>query len=152
MRSATLPLKEVAKRSGATTFRQLANEKLGMYNAVLAVCCGSLQSWTTSRGGSACANLFRFLVGADFYKVVITELGVQVQDFGDVQEPTAVTCAVVKSRLQLTFDNGWTISLRIHTAASRLTTDPECQLSLKFDAQLADGGPTANNIGPSSSA
>ncbi len=45
--------------------------------------------------------------------------------------PTNVIATVNKQYVLLSFDNGWEISMRLHTASSQLKNSP----SLKFDTK-----------------
>ena len=85
--------------------------------------------------------LFKFLVGTtSFYKVIDYDDRVLIRDFNSIGSPDSVVAKVEgKSYVYLTFSNGWILSLRLHTASSRLGS------SLKFDTQ-AVSTPKAKEI------
>lgn len=75
--------------------------------------------------------LFGFLVGTtSFYKVIDHDDKVCILDFNSIELPDKVVANMEgKSYIYLDFSNGWELSLRLHTASSRLGG------SLKFDTQ-----------------
>lgn len=75
--------------------------------------------------------LFDFLVGStEFYKITDYSDHVAVADFSAIGSVESVSANVEgNSYVYLNFSNGWTISMRIHTAASALGK------SVKFDTQ-----------------
>lgn len=78
--------------------------------------------------------LFNFLVGStSFYKVIDFVNRVLVLDFTRIPQAENVRAAVEgKSYIYLNFSNGWKLSMRLHTAASKIGK------SLKFDTQALD--------------
>jgi hypothetical protein len=111
-----------------------------LYFGVCNSCATSLNGWAKSNTAVA-SNLFKFLVSTGYYKVIVeTRSGVvvKVQDYFSIPTPSAVACSVSGNRFILTFNNGWVINLRIHTASSRISAKGN-QLSLKFDAQRTQG-------------
>jgi len=79
-------------------------------------------------------TLFKFLVGdTDFYKVTAFKKQIVIEEFARLQKPTSVTTRLKgDSYIILNFSNGWDISLRLHTASSKIGKNP----SLKFDTLL----------------
>lgn len=77
--------------------------------------------------------LFKFIVGnTDFLKIVVNQSHIEIYEFSKIPSPNSVIASVKNdSYVNLIFDNGWNISMRLHTASSRLKT-----VSLKFDSQL----------------
>ncbi|MDV3002658.1 MAG: hypothetical protein N5P05_004313 (plasmid) [Chroococcopsis gigantea SAG 12.99] len=78
--------------------------------------------------------LFQYLVGSkDYYKIIIDTNArkLTIQHFNYLAAPSSVNALVRKQYVDLTFDNGWEITMRLHTASSRLTGSP----SLKFDTK-----------------
>lgn len=75
--------------------------------------------------------LFRFLVGnTDFYKIVVRHGVITIFRFAEIPEPKSITVTQPSnSYVYLEFSNKWIISMRLHTASSRLGT------SVKFDTQ-----------------
>jgi len=86
-------------------------------------------------------SLFRFLVGSiRFYKIIDKPKEVIMLDFTTVSSPEKVQATLRdKSYIYLTFSNGWKISMRLHTASSRLGK------SLKFDTQACNF-PTVSKV------
>lgn len=82
-------------------------------------------------------HLFRFLVGrTDFLKLIVTKNNIQILDFSSIKSPKSLFCKTRnKSYIDLHFENEWKVSMRLHTASSRLKT-----VSLKFDTQPLDIG------------
>ena len=117
---------------------QLSIDKL--YYDVCKACEDSLNNWSTNNKNLA-NLLFDFLVSNGFYKVIVeTRNGTQVkvQDYLNIPQPNSLNASVKGNRLILVFNNSWTLNLRIHTASSRIASEPS-QLSLKFDAQKEVG-------------
>ena len=85
-----------------------------------------------------CQTYFRFLVGnTDYIKVVLSQGQLEITHFDQIPMPS--TCTVDYSSanpgyIYLTFDNGWKISMRLHTASSRLAEQGQTP-STKFDTQ-----------------
>lgn len=75
--------------------------------------------------------LFSFLVGTtSFYKIIDHDDKVCILDFNSIGLPDKVIARMEgKSYIYLDFSNGWELSLRLHTASSKLGN------SLKFDTQ-----------------
>ena len=79
-------------------------------------------------------HLFTFLVGRrDFHKVIFYEQQdiVVIQDFSKLAGVTSVTAQNSQNYVYLHFSNDWKISMRLHTASSRIKSNPD----LKFDTQ-----------------
>lgn len=125
----------------ASLFNQCASVAIdNLYLGVCNSCATSLNNWTQIDKFVA-GNLFKFLVSTGYYKVIVetkSNVVVKVQDYFSIQAPSKVSSTVSGNRLILTFNNGWVINLRIHTASSRISKTGN-QLSLKFDAQRTQG-------------
>ena len=73
----------------------------------------------------------------------------EIQDFLNIPTPQSLVCVFDSKRsnyLNFTFNHGWIIDLRLHTASSMINTNPDSQLSLKFDAQKKSGNVKTFNI------
>ena len=132
---------------GATTFPSLpAGVKLKLYQEVCTECAKTVNK--VSSNPVAVSNLFEFLVGSNFKKVIVetnntsyTLRSISVTDYTKIRTATSVKALVDNrpraSSLLLSFDNGWTIDLRIKNASTKIS--PTGQVSLKFDAQKKYG-------------
>jgi hypothetical protein len=131
----------------AITFPSLpAGAKLKLYQDSCAECAKTVNN--ASSNPVAVANLFEFLVGSNFKKVIVetnntshTLRSISVSDYTKIKTATSVKASVDNrpqaSSLILTFNNGWTIDMRIKNASTRIS--PTGQVSLKFDAQKKHG-------------
>ena len=128
-------------------FRALAVGKLNynqcelsaLYTDVYSACETSINSWISD--GSLAKQLFGFLVNNGFYKIIVetgSGVSVKVQDYLSLASVNSITASTQSQYLTLTFSNGWKITLRVHTAATKISRAPN-QLSLKFDAQKVAG-------------
>lgn len=85
-----------------------------------------------------CRKFFTFLVGnTDYIKIVLSGESLEITDFYAIPAPTQ--CEVTqnpaqRSYIYLHFNNGWIISLRLHTASSRMGSYGDTP-STKFDTQ-----------------
>ncbi len=77
------------------------------------------------------AFLFNFLIGKhDYYKVIVKRDAVEILDFVDIPVPKTVVASIKDVKyVHLHFSNDWEITMRVHTASSKLGD------SLKFDSQ-----------------
>ena len=142
MKRATEPLTQVATLGKKSLYRDLPNETHQMYHTVVEVCADSLNGWLQAGGTRMAERLFSFLVGVNFFKVIVSDrVGdpVDVQDYSQIPLPRTAIATTRNSYLCLKFDNGWQVELRLHTASSRLPRNLRSQLSLKFDAQRIAG-------------
>lgn len=75
---------------------------------------------------------FTFLIGnTNFYKLIARGGSVTIHEFNNIAIPSTLKARVVdKSYVEVVFSNGWVISMRLHTASSRIGT------STKFDSRL----------------
>ena len=104
-----------------------------LYNPICTIVTGFIN--TFCRSPISASHLFTFLVGRiDFYKIIFYESQhlLLVQDFRKPPVVNSVTAQSNQSYVRLQFSNAWIISMRLHTAASRITSNP----SLKFDTNL----------------
>lgn len=76
--------------------------------------------------------LFSFLIGSkDFIKIVLKDK-LEVTNFYQIKKPSSVKAELhSNSYVYLTFDNNYKISMRLHTASSKIQG-----VSLKFDSQI----------------
>lgn len=77
-------------------------------------------------------NFFNFLVGnVNFYKLITYPNQLKISQYADIGKPDSILAHVVgDSYVIVKFSNDWEVSMRLHTASSKLTS-----LSLKFDTQ-----------------
>jgi hypothetical protein len=131
---------------GATSFPMVPTAKLKLYQETCAECAKTVNSANAHKG--AVSNLFSFLVGSDFKKLIVetnrtskTLTTIKVMDYTRIKQPKSVAASVENrlraSSLILNFDNGWTLDLRIKNASTKIS--PTGQVSLKFDAQKTEG-------------
>ncbi len=131
---------------GATSFPMVPAAKLKLYQETCAECAKTVNSANAHIG--AASNLFSFLVGSDFKKLIVetnrtskTLTSIKVMDYTRIKKPKSVTALVDNrpraSSLILKFDNGWKIDMRIKNASTKIS--PTGQVSLKFDAQKTEG-------------
>ena len=123
-----------------------------LYSDVNQTCKNSIDQWC-KQNPIVASNFFDFIVSNNFYKVIVNETNkvtsVEIQDFLNIPKPQSLICAFDPKRknyLTFNFNHGWVIELRIHTAASTINTNPDNQLSLKFDAQKLSGSVKTYNI------
>ena len=76
-------------------------------------------------------HLFEFMVGRfNFIKFVDYDGQIEIRDFSNIPKPSSIKFGYnEKGYLQFTFDNGWILSGRLHTATQWLKE------SIKFDMQ-----------------
>ncbi|WP_414520957.1 HaeIII family restriction endonuclease [Umezakia ovalisporum] len=69
----------------------------------------------------------------NYYKIIVDTNAqtLTIQQFTQIQMPTNVMATVKRQYVNLIFENGWEISMRLHTASSQLKNSP----SLKFDTK-----------------
>lgn len=123
-----------------------------LYASVNQICKRSIDKWC-KHNPLVIVNFFNFIVGTKFYKVIVSEnnktTNVEIQDFLNIPTPQSLVCVFDSKRsnyLNFTFNHGWIIDLRLHTASSMINTNPDSQLSLKFDAQKKSGNVKTFNI------
>ncbi|RBN42442.1 hypothetical protein DMN50_04975 [Priestia megaterium] len=80
-------------------------------------------------------HLFKYLVGENYYKInnkyKLVKPKVEILEFKNIPLPNSYRVSRDNNNyIILDFDNGWQISLRLHSASTKLSA------SLKFDAQL----------------
>jgi hypothetical protein len=146
MAAVSEPLKELARRTGRTLFQDHQTETRLAYEQVVKVCSESLARWCVGNCGVVASNLSRFMVGEGFHKIIVGRNecdGILMEDYTTVMQVSRVSSTPAGAYLMLVFDNGYRIKLRIHSAASEISTSVRSQLSLKFDAQMEGGGPPA---------
>jgi len=141
LRDACNPLVLAAQRTKCYKFADFPIEKQLVYEQVVAVCSRSLNLWGVSRPLAA-RSLFDFVVGHDFYKAIVSPDSTEpviLQDFHRLTLPTSLMSTTEGTYLAIQFNNSWRVQMRIHNASSQIPTNPNRQVSLKFDAQLAHG-------------
>ncbi|MFQ3616387.1 MAG: HaeIII family restriction endonuclease [Cyanobacteriota bacterium] len=99
-----------------------------LYNPV----CNLVCEFINMHSKECAENLFQYLVGAtNYYKVIIRTRSneIEIQEFDKMELPKDVQASVRRQYVDLDFTNGWKITMRLHTASSRIGSSP----SLKFD-------------------
>ena len=125
----------------ARLFRELKDIDQGfidrcLYAPVCRLVSSTLRSYLAD--SIACQTFFSFLVGnIDFIKVILYHGCLEFENFSQIALPSC--CRVgfsheSPSYVFLAFDNEWEISMRLHTASSRLASIGKIP-SLKFDTQ-----------------
>jgi hypothetical protein len=87
--------------------------------------------------------LFNSIMGSNFQKIIVeTDSAskdlkkILIYDYSEIPQPDGFSTSITESeescRVAIEFDNQWSLSLRIHTASSRISSTG--QLALKFDA------------------
>jgi hypothetical protein len=80
-------------------------------------------------------RLFKFLSGKPHYQAINRKKDVAIYDFTNNPLPESLVTRQNKfGHILINFNNGWTYSLRIHTASEKITP----KLSLKFDTILVN--------------
>jgi len=106
-----------------------------LYLPLCSLVCEFLKKNATSP--EQVAHMFRFFVGIrDFIKVINFEDRIEVRDFSQIKTPGKVTITQEpgkKNYIFFEFDNGWVISLRLHTASTLIMSK-----SIKFDVQSSN--------------
>jgi hypothetical protein len=77
-------------------------------------------------------QFFKFIVGTiNFYKIVVNSKSIEISEYAELTPVKGLTSEIKnKSYVIVTFSNGWVISMRLHTASSKIKGT-----SLKFDTQ-----------------
>ena len=119
----------------ATLFRELVDiEENFIFDNLYNPLCNLVSNYLSNNISNIkqVQSLFKFMVGKyNFYKVIDTRDSVVIQDFIDMPMPTDVKIQQTdKSYIQMNFDNGVILTLRLHTASSRISTK-----SIKFDVR-----------------
>lgn len=150
-------LEILRKESNATQlWSSLGDYHTSVYYPILEAFKNELQQLDENNPGIVAKHLVEYLIGnKDFYKVIKTNKGVEIQAYnlheslnlpfktnkpkykvGKVKLPSRIIEIAYgkgtksKTTLFVTFDEGWQISFRIHNASSRI------EPSLKFDINL----------------
>ncbi len=125
----------------AVNFRDVESASLGsinryLYEPVCALVARNLARYLHDR--NRCQFFFMFLVGnTQYLKCILKGDSIEVTDFSAIGIPTACTVshsAEQPSYIFLGFNNGWQISMRLHTAASAMGNMGGTP-STKFDTQ-----------------
>lgn len=130
---------------GALLFSEVPEQKWTLYKDVCSECVTTLK--TIADAGEV-SSLFNRLVGCGFKKVLVRSdrvsrrlSSVEIIDYSTLTAPTELRSTVdVRTgsiSVDVVFNNGWKIDMRIHNASSRISTSG--QLSLKFDAKREYG-------------
>jgi len=87
---------------------------------------------TNCNNAKQAAFMFNFLVGTtDYHKIIVNESNIEILDFINLSNVNNVRAEITSnSYIHLHFSNEWVLSMRLHTASSRLSG-----VSLKFDTQ-----------------
>lgn len=107
--------------------------------------CNLVSQFINSHASTCTTQLFQYLVGdVNYYKIIVDTHArtLSIQQFAEIQMPTNLIATVNKQYVYLSFDNGWEISMRLHTASSQLKSSP----SLKFDTKALNNPLTATII------
>ena len=119
--------------NGVIQFNELKNIdpefiNTNLYEPICSLVCKYIQEWSSNP--ESVKYFFRFIVGiTNFYKVIVGQDFVEIYGFEDIPPPKKMKCEIISnSYIHVTFDNNWKISMRLHTASSRLKG-----VSLKFD-------------------
>ncbi|MCM0593826.1 MAG: HaeIII family restriction endonuclease [Gloeotrichia echinulata DEX184] len=107
--------------------------------------CNLVSQFINSHASICATKLFQYLVGdVNYYKIIVDTNAqtLTIQQFAQIQMPTNVIATVNRQYVFLNFDNGWEISMRLHTASSQLKNYP----SLKFDTKALKNPLTATII------
>jgi len=101
-----------------------------LYYPTCALVCGKINLWGKNPFNTT--SFFSFIVGmTNYYKIIVRENSIEILKFNDVALPTQMTATLKdKSYVLVKFNNSWEISMRIHTASSRIIG-----VSQKFDTQ-----------------
>jgi len=80
-------------------------------------------------------QFFSFIVGmTDYHKIIVYSDKIDIHEFAAMPPVNSLKAMQVgNSYIHVRFSNGWIISMRLHTASSRIKG-----VSLKFDTQLLD--------------
>ena len=132
--------------NNAATFSVAPLAKYKLYYDTCDVCSKSVAD--ISGISNMAEKVFDFLVAPGCKKLVVRTqkgsdklVGIEVIDYTEITTPTSMSTSVDRrpesASLILSFDNGWVIDMRIHTASGRVSA--KGQLSLKFDVQRKSG-------------
>ncbi|MBD2695201.1 HaeIII family restriction endonuclease [Anabaena catenula] len=127
----------------ANLFKELPSALIEQY--LYTPVCNLVSQFITSHASTCTTHLFQYLVGdVNYYKIIVDTHAqtLSIQKFADIQMPTNVIATVNRQYVNLSFDNGWEISMRLHTASSQLKNSP----SLKFDTKALNNPLTATII------
>lgn len=121
--------------STATLFSELIDiDNEFVFNNLYDPLCNLVSNYLSQniKTSSQVESLFKFMVGKyNFYKIIDTRDYILIQDFIDLKIPTNVKINKIdKSYIQMIFNNGVILTLRLHTASSRISTK-----SVKFDVR-----------------
>ncbi len=107
-----------------------------LYSPVCSLVANYIQKYICNQ--ETCLTYFQFLIGkVDYIKMIRMDESLEITDFSAYQLPSS--CLVKydiekRSYIYLDFNNGWRISMRLHTASSRMGALGSTP-SLKFDSQ-----------------
>jgi hypothetical protein len=139
--AATADFIRAAKRFECANFSDLPSRTKDMYGEVVAACARSVTGWVASDRARTSACLFDFLVSRGFHKVIVPKDEgdrISIEDFTEIPGPASLAAGADGSYLDLRFDNGWDVRMRLHSAAKAINLTGG-QLSLKFDARKESG-------------
>ena len=126
---------------GATMFSQLKDVddefiNRQLYAPVCELVTATLRKYLVN--DIVCKTFFRFLVGnTDYIKVVLCQRRLKLTNFAQIPTPSGCDANYSRAKpsyIYLAFDNNWQISMRLHTASSRLDEIEQIP-STKFDTQ-----------------
>lgn len=104
-----------------------------LYAPMCDLVCNFLNSNVSSQPNNA-QNFFSFIVGmTNYHKIVVPPNHGKIEIFEFAFMPSVNSLSAVRkgsSYIEVSFSNGWQISMRLHTASSRIKG-----VSIKFDTQ-----------------
>ena len=147
------PIFDYLANAGVDKWRDLPDKLGAVYLPLLNAFMSELTRQYDRRGAVVARNLMRYMIGKyDFYKVMKENGQVSIQSFNlnnslswgkRIALPTEVIRAQLKpnstTTVFVTFNHGWALSMRIHSAETRITS------SLKFAVGLEGQPPTLSN-------
>jgi hypothetical protein len=103
-----------------------------LYNPVCNLVCNFLNTHVANSPRNA-EHFFSFIKGTtDFYKINVSHKKIDIYEFALLPPVTSLHAKIKgDSYVDVSFSNDWVISMRLHTASSRIEG-----ISLKFDSQL----------------
>jgi hypothetical protein len=125
----------------AVNFRDVNAIQLGFVdNYLYSPVCGLAARYLAAelKKPQQCKTFFAFLVGRiDYVKVILKGDALEITDFSAIELPTECKVSQEDGRasyIYLNFNNGWALSLRLHTASSKMGKLGGTP-STKFDTQ-----------------
>lgn len=94
---------------------------------------------------SCAQQFFSFIVGmTDYHKIIVYSDKIEIHEFASMPATHSLKAIQVdNSYIHVRFSNGWVISMRLHTASSKIKG-----VSLKFDTQLLNVNSSPIELSP----